>query len=182
RPRPSAPVSTSDIEERDVLRVLLDEEATRLDLIAHQHREELVGGARVLDVYPDEQPLHGIHRRLPQLIRVHLAETLVARELDSGAPGELECLVSQLRETLRLGSALPERERERRRPDDVQELAVGAAKILVDRRGEQLGGEADGLRCGRLLLDDLHLEALLVALEHRELVAVRRERADRLLE
>src|SRR5262249_48149062 len=45
----------------------------------------------------------------------------------------------------------------------------------------QLRGEADGLRGRRLLLDDLHPQAVLVALEDGELVAVRGERRDRLL-
>src|ERR1044072_5546695 len=64
RPGPSAPVSTSDIEE-GVLRVLLDEDSARLDLVAHQHREELVGSTGVLDLDAHERGRVGGQRGLP---------------------------------------------------------------------------------------------------------------------
>src|SRR5215470_9362851 len=54
--------------------------------------------------------------------------------------------------------------------------------MVVDRRSEQLRRDSDRLRGGRLLLDDPHLETLVVSLEDRQLVAVRRQRRDRLLE
>ena len=38
-----------DVEVDDVAGVVLDELAARLDLVAHQHREDLVGRGRVLD-------------------------------------------------------------------------------------------------------------------------------------
>src|SRR4051812_27526667 len=121
RPGPNAPVSTSDIEE-GVLRVLLDEDASRLDLVAHQHREELVGGARILDVDPDEQPLRGIHRGLPKLLRVHLPEALVTGELGADLLGQLERVAPQAGECLRRGRVLAERKRERRWADYLDEL------------------------------------------------------------
>src|SRR4051794_26309596 len=84
RPGPRAPVSSSlmrhplDVEELDVLGVLLDELATRLDRVAHQHGERAVGGGRIFDVDAHQQTLGRIHRRLPELLRVHLAEALEA--------------------------------------------------------------------------------------------------------
>ncbi len=156
-------------------RVLLDEEAARLDLVAHQHREELVGGVRVLDVDPHHQPLRRIHRRLPQLLGVHLAEALEARELDADLLREVERRGAQLGERLRLGRLLAERERERRRADDLDEPRVRLAQVRVDRRREQVGGERDALCRRRLLLDHLHLHAVGVVLEHRQRVPVRRQ-------
>ena len=41
--------SCSDVEVGDGARVFLDELATRLDLVAHQHREDAVGGGGILD-------------------------------------------------------------------------------------------------------------------------------------
>ena len=69
------------VQELHVFGVLLDELAPRFDGVAHQRREEAVGGVRVLDVDADQQPLRRVHRRLPELLGVHLAEALEAREL-----------------------------------------------------------------------------------------------------
>src|SRR3954467_6301280 len=68
----------SDVEEADVFGVALDESATQLDVLAHEDREDLVGLRRVLERDLQHQPLIGVHRRLPQLLGVHLAEALVA--------------------------------------------------------------------------------------------------------
>ena len=46
RPAPSA--SRSDVQEPDVLGVAGDERAARLDVLAHQHAEQLVGLSRVV--------------------------------------------------------------------------------------------------------------------------------------
>ncbi len=46
------------------------------DLLAHQHREDLVGGRGILAVDPQQGPRLGVHRRLPELVGVHLAEAL----------------------------------------------------------------------------------------------------------
>src|SRR6266542_1950070 len=75
---------TSDVEVAHAERVVLDERAARLDFLAHQRREDLLGGDRVLDLYPEQPPHLRIHRRLPQLLGIHLAEALVT--LDGDAP------------------------------------------------------------------------------------------------
>src|SRR5215218_10316538 len=68
---------TSDVKETHVLRVLLDEVAAALDVFAHQGREDLVGGGRVVHGDLQQGAGLGVHRGLPELLVVHLAEALV---------------------------------------------------------------------------------------------------------
>ena len=44
--------SLSDVEIRDLERVVLDEISARLDHIPHEGREDLVSGNRILDAHP----------------------------------------------------------------------------------------------------------------------------------
>src|ERR1700754_3544100 len=67
-----------NIEVRNGQRVLLDELATRLDLIAHQRGEDVVRGERVLDAHLDQPARRRGDRRVPELFGIHLAETFVA--------------------------------------------------------------------------------------------------------
>ena len=62
----------------DVQRVRLDELAPRLDGVAHEDREDLVGLDGVLDAHLQEAARGRVHRRLPERLGVHLAEALVA--------------------------------------------------------------------------------------------------------
>src|SRR5438128_1533226 len=103
----------SDIEEANVLRVLFDEVATRFDLVAHQPREPEIGARRILDVYADQQPPRWIHRRIPQLLEIHLAETLEAVDLDA-LLRQLDGVVPQCFEGVCLGTLLAKLQRERR--------------------------------------------------------------------
>ncbi len=137
-----------------------DEGAPRLDLVAHQRREDPVGSGRVLDVDADQQALGRVHRRLPELLLVHLAEALEARELQAFL-GELERLEPERAERLRVTPLLAGGEQERRRADDLGQLRVGAAQVGVDRRGEQLGRHGDVRRRARLVLDHLDVERAL---------------------
>src|SRR3954468_1634716 len=82
RPAPSGS-TTSDIQELHVLRVLLDEQAAGLDLVAHQRREDKVGGGGVLDVDTDEESLRRVHGRRGELAGLHLAGALEAADLDA---------------------------------------------------------------------------------------------------
>src|SRR5215203_2233724 len=70
------PEKVSSIQVLHLSGVLLDKGLARLDLVAHERREELVGDRR--GVYRDlqERPTARIHRRLPELVRVHLAQPL----------------------------------------------------------------------------------------------------------
>src|SRR5947209_8014688 len=61
-----------------VQRILLDERPARLDFVAHEDGEDGVRVDVVLDLHAEEPALGGVHGGLPELGRVHLAETLVA--------------------------------------------------------------------------------------------------------
>src|SRR3712207_8219443 len=62
------------IQVLDLARVLLDKGLARLNLVAHERREQLVGGRRRLYGHLQERPVLRVHRRLPELVRVHLPE------------------------------------------------------------------------------------------------------------
>ncbi len=47
----------------------LDERAPRLDLLAHQRREDLLRRDRILDLHPQQAPHARVHRRFPELRR-----------------------------------------------------------------------------------------------------------------
>ena len=81
-----------EVEIDRVFCVLFDERLARLDLLAHEHGEYLVGLDRVLDAYAAQRARLGIHRRLPQLVRVHLAEALEAGYIDLHV-GIIPCLL-----------------------------------------------------------------------------------------
>src|SRR5690625_3169432 len=63
------------------LRVVLDELAARRDLGAHEHLEHLVGVQHVVDRDALQNPRFGVHGGLPQLLGVHLAQTLEPLDL-----------------------------------------------------------------------------------------------------
>ena len=58
----------------------LDELPAWIHRIAHQHVERAVGLSRVLHRDEQQGPILGVHRRLPQLDRVHFTETFVTLE------------------------------------------------------------------------------------------------------
>src|SRR6185312_116655 len=53
--------------------VRLDEDAPRLDLIAHQRLEDQIGGHGVFHVHLEERAALGVHGGFPELLLVHLA-------------------------------------------------------------------------------------------------------------
>src|SRR5690606_10927407 len=67
-----------DVEVRDRQRVALDELPPRLDLVAHQRGEDLVRLDRVLDLDLHQPAGLRVDGGLPELLRVHLAQALVA--------------------------------------------------------------------------------------------------------
>src|SRR5688572_1886027 len=88
----------SDIEVLDIQRVVFNELAARLDLIAHQRREHQVGFRVIFGAYLEQCPARGIHRRFPERLRVHLTEALVPVHGDATASGgdeELDQLVQR---------------------------------------------------------------------------------------
>src|SRR5688572_6054094 len=76
----------SDIEVRNELRVGLDEDATGFDFVAHERLEDLVRLEGVIHRHLEDGPCLGVHRGLPELVGIHLAETLVALDGDVGLP------------------------------------------------------------------------------------------------
>src|SRR5262245_48711954 len=113
RPEPSGSV-TSDIQEPHVPRVLLDERAPWLDLVAHECRARPVGGGRVLDLDANESAIGRIHRRVGELLGVHLAEALEAADLET-LLREIEGGGAKLPERVGMPRLPAERDVERRR-------------------------------------------------------------------
>src|SRR6516162_717359 len=68
----------SDVQEPDVLRVAGDERAAGLDVLAHQHAEQLVGLGGIIERDLEQDPLRRVHRGLPPFLGVHLAQALEA--------------------------------------------------------------------------------------------------------
>src|SRR4051812_9246308 len=66
----------SDIEEANILGVALDERTPRLDVLAHEHGEQLVRLRRVVEGHLQQHPVGRVHGGIPQLGGVHLPETL----------------------------------------------------------------------------------------------------------
>ena len=122
----------SDIEEANVPCVLLDEEPARLDLVAHQHRESQVRRGRVLHLDADQHPVGRVHRRLPEILGVHLAEALEAPDLDP-VLGEVESLRAQALEGVGLAPLAAERDPERWRPDQLHEPRVRPGETRIVR-------------------------------------------------
>src|SRR5215468_8115895 len=126
----------SDVEVTHVECVLLDELPPRLDLVAHQGGEDLVGLVCILDLDLEQRARLGVHGRLPELRRVHLAETLVALDLEALARGGHDAVdgAADAEEGLRL---LPFAEAIGRLADGGQ-LARDAARFLELRRQHEL--------------------------------------------
>src|SRR4051812_41844128 len=71
----------SDVEVGDAQRIVLDEFAPRLHDVAHQLDENVVGFDGFLDANLQQRAHFAVERRLPELLGIHLAETLVALHL-----------------------------------------------------------------------------------------------------
>ena len=56
--------------------------ARKRNILAHQRREDLVGDLRLLDIDLEQRPDLWVHRRRPQLLRIHLTETFVPLDPD----------------------------------------------------------------------------------------------------
>src|SRR6266550_1591994 len=72
---PLAPRRSSGVDER-FLRVLLDELAAGLHVLAHQDAEHPVRRGGVLQGDLLEHPAFGVHGRLPELLGLHLGQAL----------------------------------------------------------------------------------------------------------
>src|SRR5688572_4416613 len=72
-----------DVEVSYVFGVLLDKLAARLHVVAHQRLEQLVRFCVILHVDLQDRAALRVHRRLPELVGVHLSQTLVALDVDA---------------------------------------------------------------------------------------------------
>src|SRR5215210_5767229 len=75
------PEKVSSIQVLHLSGVLLDKDLARLDLVAHQRREQLVRYRGRLDRDLKQGPVLRVHRGLPELDRVHLPEALEASDV-----------------------------------------------------------------------------------------------------
>src|SRR4051794_14841917 len=56
----------SDVQEPNILRVTGDKGSARLDVLAHEHTEQLVRGRGVVESDLQQDPLVRVHGRVPQ--------------------------------------------------------------------------------------------------------------------
>src|SRR5215831_14855882 len=69
--------SDLDVQVFHELRVVLDEHAPGLDVVAHQRLKDLIGQHGFLDGHLEQRARFRIHRRVEELVGVHLAQALV---------------------------------------------------------------------------------------------------------
>ena len=71
-----------NVEVDDVFGVFLDEFLSGLDVFTHEDGEDLVGSNGVVEGNPAQRSGFWIHGRLPELVRVHFAQTLEPGDID----------------------------------------------------------------------------------------------------
>src|SRR5215216_6897578 len=67
-----------NIQISDSLGVCLNEFATWIHCVTHQHVECAIGLRRVVHRDKQKSPVLGVHGRFPELARIHFTQTLVA--------------------------------------------------------------------------------------------------------
>src|SRR5829696_9037249 len=75
------PENVSSIQVLHLSGILLYKPLARLDLVAHERREQLVRDRRGLDRDLEQSSILRVHRRIPELIWVHLPEALEAADV-----------------------------------------------------------------------------------------------------
>ena len=73
-----------DIKIFYILRMRLDKLFSWGDLGTHEDIEYFVGSLGIFDRYLFEQAIFRIHRRFPELVRIHFSETFVALDVQFG--------------------------------------------------------------------------------------------------
>ena len=68
----------------------LNEFASRFNLVAHECGEYLVGRDSILHCHPEHRSCLRVHRRLPQLLRIHLSKALVPLNRVVGLPQRIQ--------------------------------------------------------------------------------------------
>src|SRR4051794_14327470 len=178
--------SPSDVDLRGE-RVVFDEPPAELDDLAHEAREQLLGLRGVLDRHLLERARLGVHRRLAQLLGVHLAQALEAVEPDARLPANhLEHRVAQRLERRRLLRALGEPNPERRNARRLDERPVDAQEVAVLGRLEEVAPDAVRRGQARLRLHRADAQRRLVLVDelhgvHGAVLGGARHHANRLV-
>jgi len=96
---PVAGKGASDVKVCHLLRMADDEVFPDLNVFSHQCLEDLIGFHRILDIYLPEDPVLGIHGGFPELVGVHLTQTLVALDRNALSPNAADtfCISSSVK-------------------------------------------------------------------------------------
>ena len=131
-----------------------DEVLARPDLLAHEHREHVVGLSRVLRVDLQQRARGRVHGRLPELVGVHLAQALEALH---GQVLDLHLLDDALALALvrRVASDLAGADAIERRLGDVEVAGLhDLGHVAVEERHQQ-GADVRAVDVGVRQQDDL---------------------------
>src|SRR6266545_2342308 len=134
-----------DVEVDHVEGVPFDELAPRLHGVAHEDGEDLVGAHRVIHGHPEQRARLRIHGGFPELLGVHLAQSLVALERHPvlrEVHHHLDEPIERVRDHL---FAIAVHHRARALVESGN-LPVALEELRVVRRLEEVGAEGGGLR------------------------------------
>ena len=70
----------SNVEVDDVEGVVFNEFAALFYVFAHERLENIFGGYGVFEAHLEERARFGVHRGFPELLGIHFAEALEARD------------------------------------------------------------------------------------------------------
>src|SRR5215218_7640314 len=132
------PEKVSSIQVFHLSGVLFDEGFARLDLVAHQRGEQLISHRRRLDGDLQHRPVLRVHRRLPQLLRVHLREALEAGDTDVSIGPDTIQRLSQLRVVFGIVLAAIVRDLVERRKSDIDVAGLDQLRhVAIQKRQHQ---------------------------------------------
>src|SRR3989442_725537 len=137
--RPCPAKERLDVQVAHGLGVRLDEAFAWIHFGAHQDVEDLVGLDRVLDLDPQQHAVLRIHGGLPELLGIHLTETLVARDLRFSL--HLRQLAVLLLVGVRVRDLFATRDLVERRLRDVEVPANDHLGHVAEEEGEQQGAD-----------------------------------------
>src|SRR3990170_8387244 len=125
----------------------LDEVLAGGHFLAHELREHAVCGHRVLYVDLEHDAPGGVHRRLPELLRIHRTQTLVALDvhlavLEAADIGVLLLIVVQPAGLLAMLDAV------QRRLGDVEVAALYQLAHVAEEEGEVKGADVGAVHVG----------------------------------
>src|SRR6266550_1832059 len=135
-----------DVQVAHGLCVRLDEALARIDVVAHQDVEDFVRLDRIFDLDPQQHSILWVHRRVPELLRVHLTETLVAGDLWFASHlGQLAIL---LLIGVRVADFLATRDLVERRLRHVEVPAGDHRQHIAEEKGQKQGSDVRSIDIG----------------------------------